>query len=90
MKKAKILFVCHGNICRSPMAEMIMKELARRAGVSGDLTVSSCATSTEEIVRGVGNPIYPPAQAELRRHGIPLENRRARQLVRAITINTIF
>ena len=83
MKKAKILFVCHGNICRSPMAEMIMKELARRAGVSGDLTVSSCATSTEEIVRGVGNPIYPPAQAELRRHGIPLENRRARQLVRA-------
>ena len=65
-----ILFVCHGNICRSPMAEFMMKDLAKRRGQSSALYVESAATTTEEIWRGKGNPIYPPALAELRRHGI--------------------
>lgn len=71
----KILFVCHGNICRSPMAEMVFKHLLRLRGLTG-FTVASAATSTEEI----GNPIYPPARAEMARHGIPVEKRGARQV----------
>lgn len=71
----KILFVCHGNICRSPMAEMVFKHLVRERGLTG-FTVASAATSTEEI----GNPIYPPARAEMARHGIPAEKRGARQV----------
>ena len=74
----RVLFICHGNICRSPMAEMIMKELARREGLADCLDIASCATSTEEI----GNPVYPPARAELARRGIPCERRGARQLTR--------
>ena len=77
----RIMFVCHGNICRSPMAEMIFKFMLAERGIRG-VTVSSSATSTEEIYRGVGNPIYPPAVSELRRHGIPVEERRAVQLTR--------
>ena len=72
----KILFVCHGNICRSPMAEFIMKDLAAKAGRSGEFEIASAATSREEI----GNPVYPPAQRELARHGIVCENRAARQI----------
>ncbi|MBR2718559.1 MAG: low molecular weight phosphotyrosine protein phosphatase [Clostridia bacterium] len=75
----KILFICHGNICRSPMAEMIMKHLVRERGLEGQLSIASAATSTEEI----GNPVYPPARAELARHGIPVEKRGARQITRA-------
>ena len=74
----RILFVCHGNICRSPMAEMVMKELVRRKHLEGLFEIASCATSTEEI----GNPVYPPARAELARQGIPCERRGARQLTR--------
>ena len=74
----RILFICHGNICRSPMAEMIMKELVRREGLEDVMTIASCATSTEEI----GNPVYPPARAELARRGIPCERRGARQLTK--------
>lgn len=76
----KILFVCHGNICRSPMAEFVFKHLAARAGRSAEFEAASCATSTEEIWGGVGNPVYPPAREELRRHGIPCAGKRAVQL----------
>ena len=72
----KILFVCHGNICRSPMAEFVMKDMLCKAGLQDRACVASVATSTEEL----GNPIYPPAQAELRRHGIPFDRHRARQI----------
>lgn len=78
----RIMFVCHGNICRSPMAEFIFTELVRRRGLDMELCAESSATSTEEIWRGVGNPIYPPAEAELRRQGIPYSRRRAVQLKR--------
>ena len=75
----KVLFVCHGNICRSPMAEMIFKDLVRKRGLETQFEIASCATSTEEI----GNPVYPPARAELARRGVPCEKRGARQLTRA-------
>lgn len=79
----RVMFVCHGNICRSPMAEMILKELARREGIADRFVIASAATSTEEIYCGVGNPVYPPARAELDRRGIPCEAHRARLLTRA-------
>ena len=66
----KVLFICHGNICRSPMAEFMMKDMVEKMGVKDDFLIESAATSTEEIWGGRGNPVYPPAQAELRRHGI--------------------
>ena len=76
----RIMFVCHGNICRSPMAEFIFKNLARERGEADRFYVSSSATSTEEIWHGVGNPVYPPAREELRRHGIGCDGKRAVQL----------
>lgn len=78
MKKTRILFVCLGNICRSPMAEMILTDLARKAGVLSRLEISSAATSTEEL----GNPVYPPARAELLRRGVAILPHRARQMQR--------
>ena len=75
----KILFICHGNICRSPMAEFVFTELARRAGMSELFEIASAATSREEI----GNDMYPPAKACLRAHGIPFSRRHARQVTRA-------
>ncbi|MBQ5591702.1 MAG: low molecular weight phosphotyrosine protein phosphatase [Clostridia bacterium] len=76
----KIMFVCHGNICRSPMAEFILKDLAKKQGRENDFLIKSSATSTEEIWDGIGNPVYPPAKAELARHGISCEGKRAVQL----------
>lgn len=76
----KIMFVCHGNICRSPMAEFIFRNMAERLGRGNEFSVSSCATSTEEIWGGIGNPVYPPAKAELAKHGISCEGKRAVQL----------
>ena len=72
----KILFVCHGNICRSPMGEYILKDLVKKAGREGDFEIDSAAVSREEI----GNPIYPPARRELLRWGVPVGNHRARQV----------
>ena len=74
-----IMFVCHGNICRSPMGEFILKDMLKIEGISG-VTVASSATSTEEIWNGIGNPVYPPARAELKKHGISCEGKRAVQL----------
>ena len=76
----KVMFVCHGNICRSPMAEMILKDMVRKRGLAGRFVIASSATSDEEIYRGRGNPIYPPAQTILRQKGIPIEPHRAVQL----------
>ena len=72
----RILFVCHGNICRSPMAEFVMKDLVRKAGLEKDFLIESAATSTEEI----GNPVYPPARRKLAEHGIDCAGKTARQL----------
>ena len=73
-----ILFICHGNICRSPMAEFIMKDLVLRSGLSSQIAVESAATSTEEI----GSPVYPPARRKLAEHGIRCSGKTARQLQR--------
>ena len=75
----KILFVCHGNICRSPTAEYVMKKLVSDAGLSDSYEISSAATSTEEI----GNPVYPPARRKLAEHGITCGGHSARQMTRA-------
>ena len=73
----KMMFVCHGNICRSPMAEFIMRDLAQKRGLSDKLSIASSATSTEEIRNGFGNPVYPPARAELAKHGLSCVGKRA-------------
>ena len=75
----KILFVCHGNICRSPMAEFVMKDLAAKAGRSGEFKIASAAVSREEI----GNPVYPPARRELAKHGIRCDGHAAHQITHA-------
>ncbi|MBQ3008711.1 MAG: low molecular weight phosphotyrosine protein phosphatase [Oscillospiraceae bacterium] len=79
----KVLFLCHGNICRSPMAEFIMKDMVKKRGLENEFYISSCATSTEEIWRGIGNPVYPPAQRELAKHGISCDGKRAVQITTA-------
>lgn len=75
----KLLFVCHGNICRSPMAEFYMKDLVKRKGLADRFHIASAATSAEEI----GNPVYPPARNELALHGISCAGHVARQLTRS-------
>ena len=72
----KILFVCHGNICRSPMAEFIYKKLIKENNMEDNFYVKSAATSREEI----GNPVYPPAKRILKEHGISCEGKTARQM----------
>lgn len=74
----KILFLCHGSICRSPMAEFVMKDLVKKAGLAAQFHIESAAASREEI----GNPVYPPARRKLEEHGIACEGHAARQLTR--------
>lgn len=78
MKTIKILFICHGNICRSPMAEFIAKDIVEKQGNAGLFEIASAATSTEEI----GNPIYPPARRKLDEHRIKYTHRAARQMTK--------
>ena len=78
MEKYRILFVCHGNICRSPMAEFVMKDLVEKAGVAQQFLIESAATSTEEI----GNSVYPPARRKLAEHGISCQGKTVRQMTR--------
>lgn len=78
MRMKRILFVCHGNICRSPMAEFVMKDLIAKAGRQSEFYIESAATSTEEI----GNSVYPPARQMLANHGISCKGKTARQMTR--------
>ena len=80
MKQTRIMFVCHGNICRSPMAEFILRDMVGRKGIDDRFLIASSATSTEEIWNGIGNPVYPPARKELAKHGIEADGKRAVQL----------
>ena len=75
----KILFICHGNICRSPMAEFVMKDLVKKVGLASQFHIESAATSREEI----DNPVYPPARRKLAEHGISCDGHAARQLTNA-------
>lgn len=75
----RILFVCLGNICRSPMAEYVMRDLVRQAGLEDKIQVASAATSREEL----GNPVYPPTRRKLAEHGIACEGHSARQMTAA-------
>lgn len=85
----RILFICHGNICRSPISEFVLKDMVEKRGIKDRFEIASAATSTEEIWGGQGNPIYPPAQAVLREHRIggtaytDFSGKRARQVTRA-------
>ncbi|MBE6346582.1 MAG: low molecular weight phosphotyrosine protein phosphatase [Lentimicrobiaceae bacterium] len=74
--KYKILFVCHGNICRSPMAEFVMKDIVRQMGIEKQFEIASAATSREEI----GNAVYPPARRKLAEHGISCDGKTSRQI----------
>ena len=75
----KVLFICHGNICRSPMAEFVFKDMVCRAGIAGDFEIASAATSREEL----GNPVYPPARRKMAEHGIDCTGKRARRITDA-------
>ncbi len=76
----RIMFVCHGNICRSPMAEFVFKKMIKDSRLENLFEVSSCATSSEEIWNGIGNPVYPPAAKKLSECGISCSGKRAVQL----------
>ena len=78
MKNQKILFVCHGNICRSPMAEFVMRDLVQKRRLSHCISVASAATSTEEL----GNPVHPGTRRKLSEHGISCAGKTARQINR--------
>ena len=75
----KILFVCHGNICRSPMAEFVLKDMVKKAGLAHKFQIDSVAVSSEEW----GNPVYPPARRELAKHGIACDGHHARKITQA-------
>ena len=74
----RLLFVCHGNICRSPMAQYIMRDMVMKAGLEGETAIDSAAATSEEL----GNPVYPPAARTLREHGIDCSGHAARKITR--------
>lgn len=78
----RVLFICHGNICRSPMAEFILKDMVEKRGISDRFQIASAATSTEEIWNGIGEPVYSPARRELEKHGISCKGKRAVQVTK--------
>ena len=78
----KVLFICHGNICRSPMAEFILKHMVANQSLTTHFQIASAATSREEIWNGIGNPVYPPAKQELKKHGISCDGKRAVQVTK--------
>ena len=82
-KLIKVLFVCHGNICRSPMAEFVLKDMVRCRGIEDQFHIESRATSSEEIWGGRGNPVYPPARRILAQHGISCAGKEAQLLTKA-------
>ena len=75
----KILFCCHGNICRSPMGEFVLKDMVKKRGIADRFLIASVAVSREEL----GNPVYPPARREMQRHGVACDGHRARQITQA-------
>ena len=75
----KILFICHGNICRSPMGEFVLKHMVAQRGISREFHIASAAVSREEI----GNPVYPPARREMQKHGVVCDGHAAHQITRA-------
>lgn len=77
-----VMFVCHGNICRSPMAEFVLKDMVKKAGLEDQFEIASAATSSEECWNGIGNPVYPPARRKMAEHGINCDGKRARQMNR--------
>ena len=79
----KVLFVCHGNICRSPMAEFVFKRMVREAGLDKEFHIESRATHTDEIWNGKGSPVYPPAKAKLAEVGISCSGKTAQLLVKS-------
>ena len=78
----KVMFICHGNICRSPMAEFVLKDMVKKLKIANEFEIASSATSREEIIGGVGNPVYPPAKQELAKHGISCSGKTAVQLTK--------
>ena len=85
----RVLFICHGNICRSPIAEFVMKDMVTKRGIKAKFYIASAATSTEEIWNGIGNPVYPPAKRELAKHGISCEGKRAVQITNCLLYTSI-
>ena len=77
------MFVCHGNICRSPMAEFLFKDMVKKAGRENEFEIASCAVSDEEVWGGIGNPVYPPVKKLLAQKGISCEGKRATVLTAA-------
>ena len=82
-----VLFVCWGNICRSPMSEFIFKDMVKKAGLEDKFHIESRATHTDEIWNGKGNPVYPPAKRKLAEHGISCEEKRAQLLTKEDYLN---